>query len=116
MDKIKIKDCQYHGETEFVLEGRGYYRCKKCRVAAVSERRRKIKRMLVAEHGNKCSICGYNKCIRSLQFHHLDRDTKSFNISNPNMIKFSTRKKEADKCILVCANCHWEIEDGLIVL
>jgi predicted HNH restriction endonuclease len=25
-------------------------------------------------------------------------------------------KKEADKCILVCANCHGEIHEGLINL
>lgn len=116
MIKFITKECKYHGITEFVLEGRGYYRCKKCRVRAVSERRRKIKRILVAEHGDKCSICGYDKCIRSLQFHHINRETKSFNVSSPNMIKLSTIKEEASKCILVCANCHWEIEDGLIVL
>ena len=41
MDKPKeiIRECKKHGETLFVLEGRGYYRCKKCRVEAVSAKR-----------------------------------------------------------------------------
>lgn len=75
-----------------------------------------LKKLLIEEHGGKCSLCGYNKSIRSLQFHHLNKNLKSFNVSTPNMIKFSKRKEEAEKCILVCANCHCEIEDGLIVV
>lgn len=116
MENIIKKDCRYHGLTEYVLEKRGYYRCKKCRVAAVSERRREIKRILVSKHGGKCSICGYNKSIRALEFHHLDKIKKEFSVSNSNNISLSKRDAEADKCILVCSNCHCEIEEGLIVV
>jgi transposase-like protein len=38
--------CIRHGDTDFVIEGRGYYRCKQCRVERVVERRRKVKRIL----------------------------------------------------------------------
>src|ERR1044072_2214317 len=40
-------ECQRHGPTTFVLEGRGYYRCARCRSEAVSKRRRTVKRVLV---------------------------------------------------------------------
>jgi transposase len=50
--------CRRHGETEFLLEGRGYYRCKRCRSEAVSRRRRKLKAILIAEAGGRCCICG----------------------------------------------------------
>src|SRR5437660_4632497 len=46
--------CRHHGETEFFLEGRGYYRCKRCRSEAVARRRRKVKAILVEEAGGRC--------------------------------------------------------------
>jgi transposase-like protein len=45
--------CPTHGETDFALEGRGYYRCKRCRGAAISRRRRKMKQILVEEAGGR---------------------------------------------------------------
>ena len=75
------------------------------------------KRQAVEYLGGKCKICGYNKCTRSLQFHHLNPEEKEMTISkNINKIKFEKLKSELDKCILVCSNCHGEIHDGLIIL
>ena len=53
-----------------------------------------------------CSICGYNKCGAALEFHHL-RD-KLFLI-NANIYKSKRGKKELEKCILLCSNCHAEL-------
>jgi transposase len=72
--------CRWHGRTDFVLEGRGSYRCKRCRLERVSRRRRNVKRILVEEAGGKCLICGYDRCHRVLQFHHLDPNTKEFHL------------------------------------
>jgi transposase len=49
--KTAVFECRRHGATEFILEGRGHYRCKKCRSSAVTKRRRVIKQRLVAEAG-----------------------------------------------------------------
>lgn len=73
--------------------------------------RRKIK--LVDLKGGKCEICGYNKNVAALEFHHLDSSLKEFQLdarklSNTN---WETILKEADKCILICANCHREIHN-----
>jgi hypothetical protein len=99
-------------EKEY-LGGHGKYKsiCSSCRV---SESRRNKKAALIEYKGNKCSICGYNKCIQALQFHHVDPDQKEFTISNSGTIKLDALKIEADKCILVCSNCHVEIHSGLI--
>lgn len=75
----------------------------------------KTKLKAVEYKGGKCQICGYNKCVRSLQFHHLDPNEKDFGISGGTK-SFEKLKPELDKCILVCANCHCEIHDGLINL
>lgn len=116
MKDIK-KECAKHGLTSFVLEGRGYYRCKKCRSAAVSKRRKNVKQILVKEHGNCCKICGYDRCIDALEFHHLEKDKKSFGISQRGVtIAIDKAREEANKCILLCANCHREVESGIIEL
>ncbi|HET8954098.1 MAG TPA: helix-turn-helix domain-containing protein [Solirubrobacterales bacterium] len=106
--------CRKHGETSFVLEGRGYYRCKRCRLERVGRRRRTIKSRLVAEAGGKCVICGYHRCHRALQFHHLDPRTKEFHLGHTGVTRSLARSRaEARKCILLCANCHAEVEAGI---
>lgn len=67
---------------------------------------------LVNQKGGKCIICGYNKSIRALHFHHLNPDEKDFRISIGSVSK-DIVLKEVEKCILVCSNCHCEIHDEL---
>src|SRR5438045_831743 len=40
-------NCPHHGVADFLLEGRGIYRCSACRMQAVAKRRRKVKEILV---------------------------------------------------------------------
>jgi transposase len=109
-----VSRCKHHGETGFVREGRGYYRCKRCRMERVSQRRRQIKRKLVEEAGGKCLICGYGRCQQVLQFHHLDPTTKEFHLGQNGVTRSLARSRaEARKCILLCANCHGEVEAGI---
>lgn len=110
MEKNIQKVCKKHGLTTFAYSpsNKKYY-CKKCSSDNVTNRRRKIKEELVAYKGGKCEICGYDKCIDALTFHHINPEEKSFGISNGNIKNLSALKKEADKCILLCANCHAEI-------
>jgi len=62
LPKFVEKVCPTHGRTEFVLEGRGYYRCKRCRMQRVMDWRRRAKALLIAEAGGCCRICGYDRC------------------------------------------------------
>jgi transposase len=78
--KKAAMSCRRHGLTEFVLEGRGSYRCGRCRVEAVARRRRVVKRVLVEEAGGSCIVCGYSRCQQALQFHHVDPATKRFHL------------------------------------
>jgi transposase-like protein len=92
----------------------GYYRCKRCRAERVSQRRRTIKRKLVAEAGGKCLICGYDRCQQVLQFHHLDPSTKTFHLAQRGASRsLAQARAEARKCVLLCANCHGEVEAGI---
>lgn len=71
-----------------------------------------VKNQCIAYKGGACQICGYNKCNRSLDFHHLNPKEKDFEISGGTR-SFKSLKKELDKCILVCRNCHGEIHEKL---
>ncbi len=105
--------CPHHGLTEFWLEGRGAYRCSACRKAAVAKRRRKVKEILVQEAGGACAICGYDKWVGALQFHHRDPADKEFEISGAGITRSLERARtEARKCVLLCSNCHAEVEAG----
>jgi transposase len=106
-------ECRRHGETEFRLEGRGYYRCKRCRSEAVSRRRQRVKAILVAEAGGRCVICGYDRHVAALSFHHLEPDQKLMNVSARGVaLAIDTLRAEARKCVLLCANCHAELDNG----
>ena len=87
----------------------------------MKERRNYLKRKLVECKGGKCQICGYDKSIRALDFHHINPDEKELSFSQeifrnkfPNPSLFDKLKKETEKCILVCRNCHAEIHQGLV--
>ena len=73
-----------------------------------SQRRKKL--FAVEQFGGKCQICGYDKCINALQFHHIDPTTKEYAPAYVIMrMSWENAYKELKKCILVCSNCHAEI-------
>jgi len=109
--------CARHGETDYVLDGRGYYRCRRCRAEAVSRRRRKMKAILVGEAGGACCRCGYAESMSALHFHHLDPAEKRLELNAKGVtLAIDTLREEARKCVLLCANCHAEVEVGLAVV
>lgn len=85
--------------------------------AHVKNYRRKKKEKLKIEFGGKCCLCGYSKCLAALEFHHIDKKTKSFGIATMGLgLSYSKVLEEAKKCILVCSNCHAEIHYGGLVV
>ena len=83
-------------------------------IGAVQKRRQSIRLKAIEYKGGKCSICGYDKCVEALEFHHLDSSGKDFGISDKGYTRsWEKVKEELDKCLLVCANCHREIHAGL---
>lgn len=85
---------------------------RKLNVSRVLERRREIKRLLIEYKGGKCEKCGYDKCIAALEFHHINPLEKEYQVSKVSN-SFEKLKKEADKCQLLCANCHREVEEKI---
>lgn len=119
----RLRQCKICGK-QFQIIDRGWTRkyCYQCspyenqncsHAEAVTIKRRAIKNALIKFKGGKCERCGYNKCNRALEFHHLDPTQKDFGISKNLSKDFDILKQEVNKCILVCSNCHAEIHNEL---
>ncbi len=113
-----LRECGRHGWTDFVRVGaEGHYRCARCNAAAVTDRRRRVKEILVAEAGGACALCGFDAYAGALQFHHRDPAAKAFEVSRQGVTRSLRRLRlEAAKCVLLCANCHAMVEAGLLSL
>jgi len=112
------EDCGETKKSKFVSVGDGrlsHVLCKRCHSRRSVARFRKHKQRAVDYKGGKCQVCGYNKSLRSLDFHHRDPGEKDVKF-NSNWVKqwnFERVKKELDKCDLLCRNCHGEAHDAM---
>jgi transposase-like protein len=112
------RDCPVHGLTTFVkYSARDHHRCEQCRRDRVVARRRRVKELLVEEAGGCCQLCGYDRYLGALQFHHLDPSEKAFGLGVRGVARSLERcREEARKCALLCANCHAEVEAGFAAI
>jgi hypothetical protein len=112
----KTKKCDKHGVCKFYFRSDSKaLRCSKCSMDAVNKRRRKVKQMGIDYKGGECSICGYSKSNGALEFHHTDPTKKDFGIAHKGYtMSWDKIKKELDKCVLLCCNCHREVHEELL--
>ena len=86
-------------------------------IQAVAKRRQRLKEQIVRYKGGTCVLCGYTRTYAALDLHHIDSRKKSFGLSVKGMSRsLTTLMREADKCVLLCANCHREIHAGIVQL
>jgi transposase-like protein len=113
-----MRECDRHGWTPHAKSGReGHYRCRRCLGEAVSARRRRAKEILVEEFGGACRLCGFAAYAGAPQFHHLDPTTKAFQLGGRGLTRsIESLRREARKCVLLCANCHAMVEAGIATL
>jgi len=74
-------------------------------------RRKALKQRAIDLMGGSCRICGYDRCVSALEFHHPDAMDKDFTISTRTSWK--AIQVELRKCVLLCSNCHREVHEGL---
>ena len=111
------KVCKLHGQTKHFPRPDGAFRCGKCASSWVIKNRRNKKAKLVEQFGGKCIVCGYKKYAGALDFHHTNPKAKEFALSVKGLsYSWDSLVKEAEKCVLVCKNCHTEIEAGITPL
>lgn len=114
-----IKKCEICGK-DFKTLPAGHSRkyCFQCspsyskgesRTKSIITLRKAMKKEAIKRKGGKCEKCGYSKSLAALQFHHINPSLKKFGLSqNGNTHSWEEYWNEAQKCILLCANCHAE--------
>ena len=107
VSKDIIKECAIC-HRQFINPKKGEIPGQVCKSCRTNYRKLKIKTQCVEYLGGKCEICGYDKNVYVLDFHHKDPSQKDFNISESDS-NFEKLKPELDKCMLLCANCHREL-------
>lgn len=113
-ERTTVRRCRRHGVVRHVKRPSGGWRCSRCNAAAVAAWRRRLKQRLIDEMGGACTECGYARCASALQFHHLDPTSKRFALSHKGLARsYAEARQEAQKCVLLCANCHAEVEAGV---
>lgn len=80
----------------------------------IKEWRQRTKTRAVMALGGKCVLCNYNRCLSALEFHHLDPSQKNFSFSGYHICRWEDIVEELRKCVLVCANCHREVESNMV--
>jgi ribosomal protein S27AE len=114
----EIKNCIVCGSEFFAHHFNRRY-CYSClpyevdQTDAYRTRKRAVKRELLKYKGSECINCGYNEHEGSLQLHHRNPSEKEFAFSKVTLshlgFSMSDLKREADKCDVLCANCHAEV-------
>lgn len=63
--------------------------------------------------GNACSKCGYDQNLAALHFHHRDSLQKELRLDMRILSnrRWETILEEAEKCDVLCANCHAEVHN-----
>lgn len=100
---------------KFVYDRKKGHRRNYCRNCISKDFRTKIKVKAVELLGGKCMLCGYDKSLCALEFHHLNPKEKDFKISS-KILSWEKIKPEVKKCVLLCSNCHKEVEYGVVML
>lgn len=77
--------------------------------------RKKSREYLAIAFGGKCTICGYDKTIAALDYHHLDPEDKDELLSIAMRDGYAWHKivEEARKCTILCCRCHREVHAGV---
>jgi 5-methylcytosine-specific restriction endonuclease McrA len=76
-----------------------------------------VKRILVDEAGGRCVLCGYDRYLGALEFHHVNPSEKSFQLGMGGLTRsIASMRAEAAKCVLLCSNCHAEVEGGVVAV
>lgn len=106
----EIKKCLICGK-EFLVDNFGQIKRKYCIECSPSgsdpiPKYKAMKKRAIEMMGGKCQLCGYNRCLDALEFHHIDPSQKEFSICD--YVSFERFLKEIEKCQLLCANCHRE--------
>ena len=116
-EKMREKKAEYYQLNK--EKSAEYYQLNKEKSAEYSKKYKELNREKIREQrrgyrdkrksycieylGGKCVECG---TTHNLQFDHIKREGKKYEITRKLTYKFDNIKEELDKCQLLCAPCH----------
>lgn len=112
-----VQNCIHCGQ---ILTGRASRFCsQQCKNAYHQDYQRQQRKgierkiALARNFGGKCALCGYDKNLFVLSFHHMDSEQKAYKLDLRSLANrsMSSLVTEFEKCQLLCANCHAEIHN-----
>jgi len=105
-EKIGEKKAEYYKlNNEKIREKKAeYYKLNNEKIREEKREQHKEKKAICLEYlGGKCVKCG---TTHNLQFDHIKREGKKYNIASILSYNFDNIKEELDKCQLLCVPCH----------
>lgn len=109
--------CNECGDTDPAhFRGHRKSRCFKCHNSTAYAVRREKRQRSIEYRGGMCVICGFDKYPCSLDFHHLDPNTKDDAYESIMSSGWERIRPEIEKCVLLCKNCHTALHCGLVAL
>lgn len=67
------------------------------------------------KRSHRCLLCKEDEPV-CLELHHVDASDKDFTIGDATGRSLESIKREIEKCVVVCRNCHTKIHAGLACL
>ena len=104
---MPLTNKQKENRTRWRRKNPGYNRQYKINHQEIKRRGRVVNRSLKTQRGGACEICGYNKDMRALVWHHRNPQEKEQNLTS--LVRngcVNKMKIEIQKCALICGNCH----------
>jgi hypothetical protein len=105
------KKWQQNHKDKCHIKGLKFYYAHREKILLNMREKKDEKRQYIQDYklSKGCAICGYNKCADALCFHH--NGDKKFAIGDAigQCKSLENIKKEMDKCIVLCMNCHAEL-------
>jgi hypothetical protein len=86
-----------------MTEKRTYQERRKYLLKAVQRRREKVRSMAVNYGGNRRQVCGYDRCMEALEFHHLDPTQKISVFPRKDIHEVGRRLRKRSKSAYSCA-------------
>ena len=108
--KSKLDQAKYHREV--------WYPANKARRIELNMawREKQQQEYLAYKSTLSCTLCGEAETC-CLDFHHLESDKKDFNVSSRSRyVSLTKLKKEIEKCVVLCSNCHRKVHAGVAQL
>ncbi len=85
-------------------------KCKKCQEDFDRENFLQKVESILIDLGTsyRCEMCGYDKNTAALCFHHIEPHEKEFSLNSCKTYSIEKLRKEIEKCVVLCHNCHME--------